>query len=59
MNISMDKVAFPGAIRGGSLLREENGMRQIVSSLRAKGPTNPISAYGYLENETTKGAANG
>lgn len=29
-------------------------MRQIVSSLREKGPTNWISAYGYLKTKPRK-----
>lgn len=59
VNISMDKVAFPGAIRGGSLLREENGMRQIVSSLSPSGPANLLAASDYAEGEIIKGASNG
>ena len=58
-NISMDKVAFPSARRGGSMLREQNGMRQIVSSLQQYGPDNDFAVTDYAEADIIKGASNG
>ncbi len=54
-NISMAAVAFPGATRGGAIVWERDGLRQVVSALRLKGPDNPLTAFGYLANEKTKG----
>jgi hypothetical protein len=58
-NISMDKVAFPSARRGGSMLREQNGMRQVVSSLQRYGPENDFAVTDYAEADIIKGASNG
>jgi len=55
----MDKVAFPSARRGGSMLREQNGMRQIVSSLQQYGPDNDFAVTDYAEADIIKGASNG
>lgn len=58
-NISMDKIAFPQASRGGSLLREQNGMRQIITSLLPSGDDNQFAITDYADGEIIKGASNG
>ncbi len=57
-NISFDKMAFPQASRGGSLLREQNGVRQIITSLEPAGAENPFRVSDYAEAEIIKGASN-
>lgn len=56
--ISSDKVAFPHANRGGSLVREQGGIRQIITSLEPAGPENQFAASDYAEAEIIKGASN-
>ena len=58
-NISFDKVAFPAALRGGSMVREENGIRQIVTGLAVNGVANGMTAADYFDAEIIKGASNG
>ena len=58
-NISFDKVAFPPALRGGSMVREENGIRQIVTGLAPSGATNNLTATDYIDAEIIKGASHG
>lgn len=58
-NISYDKVAFPSALRGGSMVREENGIRQIVTGLSKAGGENKFAATDYFNAYVVKGAANG
>lgn len=57
-NISFDKVAFPLASRGGSLIREQNGTRQIITSLEPVGSTNQFAVSDYAEADIIKGASN-
>jgi len=57
-NISFDKMAFPQASRGGSLIREQNGIRQIITSLEPVGSENPFAVSDYAEAEIIKGASN-
>ena len=56
-NLSQDKVVFPGATRGGSLVREKDGVRQIISSLVPTGADSPFVSTGYAEGEIIKGAS--
>lgn len=56
-NISQERVVFPGATRGGSLVREKNGVRQIISSLVPTGANTPFVSTGYAEGEVIKGAS--
>ena len=56
-NISQEKVVFPGATRGGSLVREKDGVRQIISSLVPTGADSPFISTGYAEGEVIKGAS--
>lgn len=58
-NISFDKVAFPPALRGGSMVREANGIRQIVTGLAPSGATNNLTATDYIDAEIIKGASHG
>lgn len=58
-NISFDKVAFPAALRGGAMVREENGIRQIVTGLSSSGPANQFAATDYFNAYVVKGASNG
>ena len=58
-NISFDKVAFPAALRGGAMVREENGIRQIVTGLAVNGVANGMTAADYFDAEIIKGASNG
>ena len=58
-NISFDKVAFPAALRGGSMVREGNGIRQIVTGLAVNGVANGMTAADYFDAEIIKGASNG
>lgn len=56
--ISSDKVAFQHATRGGSIVREQGGLRQIITSLEPAGPENQFAASDYAEAEIIKGASN-
>lgn len=56
-NISQERVVFPGATRGGSLVREKNGVRQIISSLVPTGANSLFVSTGYAEGEVIKGAS--
>lgn len=56
--ISADKVAFPQASRGGSFVREQDGIRQIITSLEPVGTENPFIVSDYAEAEIIKGASN-
>jgi len=58
-NISFDKVAFPAALRGGSMVREGNGIRKIVTGLAVNGVANGMTAADYFDAEIIKGASNG
>src|SRR5574343_39203 len=57
-NLSFDKVAFPLAMRGGSMVREEDGIRQIVTGLSGTGPVNNFGAADYFNAYVVKGASN-
>lgn len=58
-NMSFDKVAFPPALRGGSMVREEDGIRQIVTGLSGTGGANRFAATDYFNAYVVKGASNG
>ena len=58
-NLSFDKVAFPVARRGGSLVRELDGIRQIVTGLSGAGDANRFAATDYFNAFVLKGAGNG
>lgn len=56
-NLSMDKMAFPNASRGGSLIRESDGIRQVISSLQPNGAGSAFAVSDYAEAEVIKGAS--
>lgn len=58
-NLSFDKVAFPAAMRGGSMVREADGLRQIVTGLSGVGGANQFAASDYFNAYVVKGASNG
>lgn len=58
-NISFEKVAFPMAARGGSMVREEDGIRQIVTGLSGAGGLSNFAASDYFNAYVVKGASNG
>jgi hypothetical protein len=58
-NISLNRVAFSPALRGGSMVREENGLRQIVSGLSGGNGTNNFATTDYFNAYVVKGASNG
>ncbi len=58
-NLSFDKVAFPAAMRGGSMVREEDGIRQIVTGLSGVGGANQFAASDYFNAYVVKGASHG
>lgn len=56
-NISQDKVVFPGASRGAAVVREKDGVRQLIASLAPSGANSPFVSMGYTEGEIIKGAS--
>ena len=56
-NISQDKVVFPGASRGAAVVREKDGVRQLIASLVPSGANSPFVSTGYTEGEVIKGAS--